>query len=67
MYVLGEGVLEDFVQAYAWVTMSAAQGNEQSKQGKKLLEKEMTRAQIDEAQKLSHEYWEAYGPRRGNK
>ena len=67
MYVFGKGVPEDDVQAYAWLSIAAAQGREESKNLKETIAEVMTRAQIVEAQKLSREYWEVYGPGRENK
>lgn len=64
MYDHGEGVPEDDVQAYAWYSIAAAQGEELAKENKDGIAKDLTRAQIAEAQKLSREYWEAYGPDR---
>lgn len=49
-------------KAYAWFSIAAAQGTETSKKAKEILTEDMTRAEIAEAQKLSREYWEAYGP-----
>ncbi len=63
-YDLGEGVPEDDIQAYAWLSIAAAQGDELAKENKDILTKEMTREQIADAQKLSREYWQAYGPDR---
>ena len=62
MYATGEGVPEDDIQAYAWISIAAAQGGENAKNAKERLTGEMTRAEIAEAQKLSREYWEDYGP-----
>ncbi|MCY4426065.1 MAG: SEL1-like repeat protein [Halieaceae bacterium] len=64
MYDSGEGVPEDDVQAYAWLSIAAAQGNEVAKTLKESIANDMTNAQIAEAQKLSRKYWEAYGPAR---
>ena len=50
------------LQAYAWLSIAAAQGDELAKENKDIVTERMTRAQIAEAQKLSREYWEAYGP-----
>ena len=55
LYFLGKGVLEDFVQAYAWLNIAAANGDENSKKGKSLLAKEMTPDQITEAEELVKE------------
>ena len=57
MYGNGEGVTENAVQAYKWWNIAAAQGHENAKKNKAIIEKEMTREQIAEAQKLSAE-WE---------
>ena len=67
MYATGEGVPEDDAKAYAWLSIAAAQGNELAKENKDIVTERMTRAQIAEAQKLSREYWEAYGPNQENK
>ena len=47
---------ENDVQAYKWFNLAAAQGNADAKSGKAIIEKEMTREQIAEAQKLSAEW-----------
>ena len=60
MYANGEGVLEDAVYAYAWLSIAAAQGNTNAKEGKELVTKLMTQAQITEAQKRSRKYWPRY-------
>ena len=63
MYVAGEGVPVDLVQAYAWISMAAAQSpGSLPKVTKKTIAEGMTRAEIAEAQKLSREFWKAYGP-----
>ena len=62
MYDVGVGVLEDDIQAYAWISIAAAQGLENVKNIKEGLTGKMTRAEIAEAQKLSRKYWEDYGP-----
>ncbi len=58
MYAKGEGVAENDVQAYKWWNLAAAQENNSAKEFKELIEKNMTREQIAEAQKLSGE-WKA--------
>ena len=55
MYFNGEGVPADDIQAYAWVNLAAAQGMERAEQAKATLQKEMTTAQIADAQALSRE------------
>ncbi len=39
-----------------WTTLAAAQGNELAAQGLEILEKEMTPAQLAEAQRLAREW-----------
>ena len=53
---------EDDLQAYAWISLAAAQGVENAKRAKEILTGEMTRAEIAEAQKLSRKYRDAFGP-----
>ena len=57
MYKNGRGVLEDYVQAHAWLNLAAAQGHEKAPKGKDLLRGKMTREQVAEAQKLAAELW----------
>ncbi len=62
MYETGEGVPEDDIQAYAWISLASAQGVENAKKVKEMLTGEMTSAEVAEAQKLSRKYREAFGP-----
>ena len=48
------------LNAYAWSSIAAAQGNTSAKELKKLVTGQMARSQIVEAQKLSREYWTLY-------
>ena len=70
MYAKGEGVERDYVKAYAWSSLAAALVGEEAitarglgREGeettlKPWLRKQMTPAQIAEAQKLAAELWE---------
>ena len=49
MYSNGEGVPQDLVQAYAWWSVAATQGDEYAKEHKGIMEKVMTRERIAEA------------------
>ena len=60
-YFNGEGIPKDYVQAYAWFNIAAAQGNEKAKINLETITEYMSATTIAEAQKLSREYWEAYG------
>ena len=53
MYANGEGVPEDYVKAYAWMNLAAAQGRNNAVKAKELLRSSMTTEQVAEAQKLS--------------
>ena len=55
MYAKGEGVPEDYVKAYAWFNLAAAQGAEDAIKNKDLLRPRMTAEQVAEAQKLAAE------------
>ena len=66
MYAIGVGVPEDDIQAYAWISLASAQGAENVKKAKEMLTGEMTNAEIAEVQKLSHIYWDAFGPNRNS-
>ena len=56
----GEGVPENTVNAYAWFSIAAAQGNTSAKELKELVTGLMVRSQIAEAQGLALEYWNLY-------
>jgi TPR repeat protein len=55
-YASGEDVDEDIVEAFKWYNLAAAQGHEDAKEAKKVIRKDMTPAQIAEAQRLSAEW-----------
>ena len=56
MYVQGRGVLQDFVQAHKWYSLAAANGHEKAAEYRDALAKQMTSAQIAEAQQLAREW-----------
>ena len=56
MYSQGRGVLQDFIQAHMWYNLSAAHGEERSAEARDELAKQMTFAQIAEAQRLAREW-----------
>ena len=58
-YHWGDGVPEDYIQAYAWCNIAAANGDEGSKKKKTALAELMTKEQIALAEKLSREMVEA--------
>jgi len=61
MYERGTGVSRDYVQAYAWYNTSAANLDDLgAATHREILEARMKPAQVQEAQKLSREYFEKY-------
>ena len=56
MYDKGRGVRQDFVLAYMWFELSAAQGNKSALASRDAAAQRMTPAQIVEAQKLAREW-----------
>ena len=66
LYANGEGVSEDLVLAYMWYNLSAAQGNSFARWDKIIVEQQMTREQIAEAQRLSREWIETHPQDGGN-
>ena len=56
MYEKGKGVPQDYAEAAKWYRLAADQGLEKAAKGLEVLEKEMTPAQIAEAQRLAREW-----------
>lgn len=61
MSAQGRGVLQDFIQAHKWYNLAAANGHGKAAEYRDALAKQMTPAQIAEAQKLAQE-WKPKGP-----
>ena len=56
MYDEGQGVSQDIVQAYKWYSLAATNGDKPAAELRDALAKQMTPAQIAEAQKLAQEW-----------
>ena len=56
MYEKGRGVAQDFIQAHMWYNLSAAHGEIRAAEIRDTLAKQMTPAQIAEAQRLAREW-----------
>ena len=56
MYDEGQGVPQDFVQAHKWYNLAAVNGDKPAAELRDALAKQMTPAQIAEAQKLAREW-----------
>jgi TPR repeat protein len=66
MYSFGRGVPQDYVQAYMWFNLAAAQGNEKASQNRNIVAKLMTCSDISKAQRMVHEWREAHPPKSAN-
>ena len=55
MYAKGEGVPQDYKEAYAWWSVAKANGQELAEKNLVIVTKKMTKEQIAEAQSLSTE------------
>jgi len=58
MHHVGDGVPQDYVQAYTWFILAAAQGEERAFKSKDELRLAMTSEQVAEARKLAAELQE---------
>ena len=54
-YAFGTGISKNFVEAYKWGTIADTNGNKNGAKVKEFVAKQMTPAQIAEAQKLARE------------
>ncbi len=55
MYARGQGVAQDYVQAYRWYTLAAGQGDDLAGKFKDYLGESMTLHQLAEAQRQARE------------
>jgi TPR repeat protein len=55
MYDLGHGVIQDYVRAHMWNNLAAINGNDNGSNNRDSLAKEMTPAQISEAQDMARD------------
>ena len=55
MYAHGTGAQQDYVQAYMWMSLAIAQGNNHMVKHRVRIAKDMTQTQIAQAQRLSLE------------
>ncbi|MEM7464214.1 MAG: hypothetical protein AAF362_16200 [Pseudomonadota bacterium] len=56
MYANGQGVRIDYISAYQWYELSAAQGNRNAAENRSNIAKNMTADQITEAKRLAQEW-----------
>jgi len=55
MYALGNGVIQDNIYAHMWGNLAASNGNKKGGKLRDFVAKQMTPAQIADAQKLTRE------------
>jgi TPR repeat protein len=60
MYAKGEGVPQDYIQAHMWLNIAGANGDENGIFNRDIVAKQMTPAQIAEAQRLAMEWMEEH-------
>ena len=60
MYALGYGMPKNYIKAYAWFKISAAQQSPKAISNLRKLEVHMTTEQIYYAKKLSKQYYETF-------
>ncbi len=56
MYHVGKGVPQDYVRAHMWYNLAEARGQKIARENRNRLAKQMTPAQISEAQRLAREW-----------
>ncbi len=61
MYATGRGTLRDYVEAHKWLSLSGANGQENATKYREMIEKNMTRERIAEAQRRASEWLKAHG------
>lgn len=60
MYGIGDGVAQDCVQSYMWLSLAAAQGHEEAAELREIVAEEMSPPYISEAERLVREWQEAH-------
>jgi hypothetical protein len=60
IYLNGVGVIKDIIKAYKWLDIAGNNGQQDAKKLRDCIEKEMTSAQITDAQKLKKEWVKKY-------
>ena len=61
MYWGGEGVAQDYVEAYMWYSLAATLGNEPTRDARDVIAGAMSPAQIAEAERLAREWLASHG------
>jgi hypothetical protein len=56
MYVEGKGVIQDYIQAHMWFNVSNSNGHKPAIKLRDIIEKKMSKQQVEEAQKLARNW-----------
>lgn len=65
LYMNGQGVPRDYEFAYIWYTVATAHGHDKSEQGIEDARQKLTQEQVNEADRMSVEFINRYGPKEG--
>ena len=60
LYKEGKGVTENILKAYIWFNLASSQGHQQAEKARDKVRSKISSIQLEEAQKLSEEYYEKY-------
>lgn len=63
MYAIGQGVPQDYKEAYAWFSVAAVYGDADAVSNRDHAAKLLTSEQLAEAQALATQYFEKYQPK----
>ena len=55
-YAKGQGVPQDYVSAHMWWNLSGSNGNEDAVKNRNLVEKSMSKTQIEKAQEVARNW-----------
>jgi TPR repeat protein len=67
MYATGEGVPEDDVAAYAWLSVAAASGHDDGRKNRDRIKRDLTPSQLDRGQVMAREIFERIEKRKAAK
>jgi TPR repeat protein len=56
MYYQGKGVPQDYVSAHMWLNLSGSNGHKKAVESRNILEKKMTKQQIEKAQEMARNW-----------
>jgi len=66
LYFNGQGVPRDYERAYAWYRVASVHNHQLSKKALPRAKENLSTAELKDAEKLSREYIEKYGPKKGD-